>query len=440
MPKVAKELSAKAVRDLKSPGMHSVGGVPGLKLQVTPSGAKSWVLRVKVGDKRREIGLGGFPGVTLAEARELARETRAKVRQGIDPVEERRALQRQLRDEQTRRLTFAQAFERVMANDGPSFSEIHRKQWRQSVEQYVLPHIGSMPVDEIEMRHIEALLLADGFWSDKPTTAQRVRNRIERILDWATVAGCREGDNPARWLGGLKTLLPKIDKDKAKPKHFAALPIDLVPTFMADLRKRDKMAARCLEFQILTGVRPSEARGALWSEIDLKAGTWTIPPHRMGRKTNREHRVALSKDALAMLRALPRELGDLVFPGAKRGSMIGPNATGHLIARMHADRMTEQEAAGEKPTGYKDPNTDTIATRHGFRSTFRDWAGERTSYPVHVAEMALSHAVANKTESAYARGDLLEKRRQLMEAWAKFCSKEGEAAPAVVTPIRAQEG
>lgn len=436
MPKIAKELSAKAVRDLKSPGMHSVGGVPGLKLQVAPSGAKSWVLRVKVGDKRREIGLGGFPGVTLAEARELARETRAKVRQGIDPVAERRALQRRLKDEQARRLTFAQAFERVMANDGPSFSEIHAKQWRQSVEQYVLPHIGSMPVDEIEMRHIEALLLADGFWSDKPTTAQRVRNRIERILDWATVAGYREGDNPARWLGGLKTLLPKIDKDKAKPKHYAALPIDLVPTFMADLRGRGGMPARCLEFQILTGVRPNEARGALWSEIDLKAGTWTIPAERM--KADRDHRVALSTAALAMLRDLPREPGDLVFPGNSR-RMIGINSTRMIIGRMHAARMTEQEAAGEKPTGYKDPNTDTIATPHGMRSTFRDWAGERTSYPVHVIEIALAHKITTKTEGAYARGDLLEKRRQLMEAWGKFC-KEGEAAPAVVTPIRAQEG
>lgn len=438
MPKIAKELSAKAVRDLKSPGMYSVGGVPGLKLQVTPSGAKSWLLRVKVGDKRREIGLGGFPGVTLAEAREEAREIRRKIKAGIDPVEERRAIRQRLKDEQARRLTFEQAFERVMANDGPSFSEIHRKQWRRSVELHVLPHIGRMPVNEIEMRHIEELLLADDFWRKHNKTARDVRNRIERVLDWAAAGGHCEGVNPARWRGGLKERLPRLSPQDTAPEHHPALPIDLVPGFMADLRERGGMAARCLEFQILTAVRPSEARGARWSEIDFKAGTWTIPPNRMGRKTNREHRVALSKEALAMLGGLPREPGELVFPGNSR-RQIGVNSVRQVIGRMHTERVKEQEAAGEEPTGYKDPKAGTIATPHGMRSAFRDWAGERTSYPVHVAEMALSHKVTTKTEGAYARGDLLEKRRQLMEAWAKFC-KEGEAAPAAVTPIRAQEG
>ncbi|QJR00504.1 integrase arm-type DNA-binding domain-containing protein [Halomonas sp. PGE1] len=429
-------MSAKAVRDLKSPGMYSVGGVPGLKLQIAPSGAKSWLLRVKVGDRRREIGLGGFPGVTLAEAREEARETRAKVRQGIDPVEERRAIRQRLKDEQARRLTFEQAFERVMANDGPSFSESHRKQWRRSVELHALPHIGSMPVDEIQMRHIEELLLADDFWREHNKTARDVRNRIERVLDWATAGGHREGDNPARLRGGLKERLPKLSKLDTAPKHYAALPIDLVPSFMADLRERGGMPARCLEFQILTGVRPNEARGALWSEIDFKAGTWTIPAGRM--KAGREHRVALSKEALALLGGLPREPGELVFPGNSR-RMIGINSTRTIIGRMHTERAKEQEAAGEEPTGYKDPKAGTIATPHGFRSSFRDFAGERTSYPVHVIEMALAHSVGDATQAAYARGDLLEKRRQLMDAWGKFC-KEGEAAPAVVTPIRAQEG
>jgi integrase len=436
MPKVAKELSAKAVRDLKSPGMYSVGGVPGLKLQIAPSGAKSWLLRVKVGDRRREIGLGGFPGVTLAEAREDAREIKRKIKAGIDPVEERRAIRQRLKDEQARRLTFEQAFERVMANDGPSFSESHRKQWRRSVELHVLPHIGSMPVDEIQMRHIEELLLADDFWRKHNKTARDVRNRIERVLDWAAAGGHCEGDNPARWRGGLKERLPRLSPQDTAPKHYPALPIDLVPSFMADLRERGGMPARCLEFQILTGVRPNEARGALWSEIDFKAGTWTIPAKRM--KAGREHRVALSKEALALLRGLPREPGDLVFPGNSR-RMIGINSTRTIIGRMHTERIKEQKAAGEEPTGYKDPKAGTIATPHGMRSAFRDWAGERTSYPVHVIEMSLAHSVGDATQAAYARGDLLEKRRQLMEAWGKFC-KEGEAAPAVVTPIRAQEG
>src|SRR5690554_3400269 len=436
MPKVAKELSAKAVRDLKRPGMHSVGGVAGLKLQITPSGAKSWMLRIKIGDKRREIGLGGYPTVTLAEARELAREARAKIRQGVDPVEERRVIRQRLKDEQARRLTFAQAFERVFANDADSFSEIHRKQWRRSIELHALPHIGHMPVDEIEMRHIEELLLADDLWRKHHKTARDVRNRIERILDWCTAGGHRHGDNPARWRGALKERLPKLAKQDTAPKHYPALPIDLMPTFLADLRQRGGMPARCLEFLILTGVRSNEARGARWSEIDLKAGTWTIPAERM--KSGKEHRVALSKEALAFLGALPREPGELVFPGNQR-KQIGINSMRQIIGRMHADRLEAQEEAGEEATGYLDPKSGRIATTHGFRSTFRDWAGERTSYPVHVIEMSLAHSVGDETMQAYARGDLLDKRRQLMEAWATFC-KEGESAGGNVTPIRAQEG
>src|SRR5690554_3550466 len=435
MPKIAKELSAKAVRDLKSPGMHSVGGVPGLKLQVTPSGARSWVLRIKVGDKRREIGLGGFPGVTLAEARDLAREARGKVRRGIDPVAERQAIKRQLRQEQARRLTFADAFERVAAVMLPEFkSEIHRKQWRRSVEQYALPYIGHLPVDEIQLQDVEDMLTADDLWTDKPSTASRLRQRVERILDWCTAGEHRSGDNPARWRGGLEARLPAPGKlIRQKKEHYPALPLDEMPRFMVALHDTGGMPARCLEFLILCAVRSEEARGARWSEIDFKAGTWTIPKERT--KTGRDHRVALSTAAITMLKELPREPGDLVFPGNNR-RQIGINSMRQVIGRLHVARMAEQEEAGEKePTGFTDPKSGRICTPHGFRSSFRDFGGERTSYPVHILEAALAHAVGDDTMQAYARSDLLEKRRQLMEAWAKFC-KEGEAAPSAVTPIR----
>lgn len=438
MPKVAKELSAKAVRDLKTPGMHAAGGVSGLCLQVLPSGAKSWVLRMKIGDKRREIGLGGFPTVTLSEARDLAREARAKVREGIDPVAERQSIKRRLREEQARHLTFTQAFERVAAIKLPEFkSEVHKKQWRASIEQYALPHIGHLPVNEIELRHIEEMLTADDLWTEKPSTASRVRQRVERILDWCTAGGHRTGDNPARWRGGLEARLTAPGKlIRQRKEHYPALPVAEMPTFMADLRESQGMPARCLEFLILTASRSEEARGTRWTEIDFKAGTWTIPKERT--KTGRDHRVPLSKDAIAMLRALPREPGDLVFPGNRR-NQIGINSMRMVIGRLHAARMAEQEKDGKKPTGYIDPKSGRICTPHGMRSAFRDWAGERSSYPVHIIETALAHAVGDDTMQAYARSDLLEKRRQLMESWAKFC-KEGDATPNAVTPIRSQEG
>ncbi|MBZ0330426.1 integrase arm-type DNA-binding domain-containing protein [Halomonas sp. ANAO-440] len=408
MPKVVKELSALEVRRIVEPGTHSVGGVPGLLLQITGKGGRSWLLRARVAGRRREFGLGSFPTVSLANARAKASELREKLAEGIDPVAERQAARAALLAGERKRITFDQcAAEVVKVKQAEARNKKHAAQWENTLATYASPVLGALSVSEVELAHIVEVLRP--IWETKTETATRVRQRIEAVLSWATTHGYREGPNPAEWRGNLDTVLPKPAKVKISGNH-AALPIPKMGVFMRDLRQRDALAARGLEFAILTAARSGEVRGATWSEIDLDATVWTIPAERM--KAGKPHRVPLSDDALAILRGLPAgEPGELVF-NSSHGRQLSENAFTALLKRMGVE-----------------------ATAHGFRSTFRDWVAEFTATPHDVAEMALAHTIKNSAEAAYRRGDLLEKRRRLMKQWAEFCRivpKEGEK----VTPIR----
>jgi integrase len=397
MPRKAEELDALAVKKLKEPGLYFVGGVAGLGLQITPSGSRSWILRAMVGGKRRDHGLGAFYGTNgLARAREKAQEARDKIRAGVDPIEEGRAARSKLKSEKARELTFAQAAKKYITTNKAGWrNEKHQAQWASTLETYANPVMGNLLVKDITVTHVTRVL--EPIWQTKTETATRVRQRVERVLDWAIASGFREGPNPAIWKGNLQMILPAPTK-VAKVEHHAALPISEVGAFMVGLRRENGIAPRCLEFAILTAMRSGEVRGVTWSEIDLHSKVWTIPGSRM--KAGREHRVPLSEPAIALLRALPRaESIDLLFP-SPTGGMLSDMALTALTRRMKADCVP-----------------------HGFRSSFRDWCAERTAYPHELAEMALAHTIANKTEAAYRRGDLFEKRRKLMKEWAEFVGK-----------------
>lgn len=395
MPRKAKELSALEVRNLTKPGLHFVGGVAGLALQVTETGAKSWILRAQVGKRRRDMGLGGFPDVTLAQAREEARAARARIRAGVDPVEEARAARSALIAAQLSMLTFQQAAEAYIdAHKAGWKNEKHQKQWTSTLQAYVYPKVGSVLVRDVELPQVLAVL--EPIWKTKTETASRLRGRVESVLDWATARGYREGLNPARWRGNLDKLLPRPSK-VAKVEHHSALPVSEVGAFMVALRSQEGLGARALEFAILTAARSGEVRGATWDEIDLEEAVWAIPAARM--KASREHRVPLSAAAVRLLKSLPRHADtQLVFVGAKGGPLSDMTLSA-VVRRMGAPCVP-----------------------HGFRSTFRDWAAERTSFPSEMAEMALAHTINNKVEAAYRRGDMFEKRRRMMSDWARFCS------------------
>jgi integrase len=359
MPKKAKELKPIEVARLTASGFHAVGGVAGLHLRVSDSGARSWIARLLVGRKRRDIGLGGYPDVPLSQARERTREAREKIRNGIDPVEARRAALTSLRGT----LTFDQAAERLISAKSPEWKNAkHAAQWVATLKTYASPTVGNMPVDQIELSHVVDILTP--IWREKTETATRLRSRIEAVLSWATASGYRSGENPARWRGNLDAgILPRAGKIR-KVVHHAAVPIDDVPGFMAQLRQREGVAARALEFLILTATRSGEVRGAQWSEIDLEAATWTIPAERM--KAGKAHSVPLTAPALAILREIPRVAGsDIVFWGASGGPLSDMTLSA-IMRRMKVD-----------------------AVPHGFRSSFRDWASERTNYPLQVSEMVL---------------------------------------------------
>ncbi len=396
MAKKAKELTPLAVRNLTTPGLHFVGGVAGLALQVLPTGGRTWVLRATIGGRRRDMGLGGFPDVPLAEAREAARRARELIRSGVDPIEQAKTARLALKASAAKAMTFKAAAEAYIAAHEVSWKNAkHRQQWSNTLERYVYPVLGGLSVADVEVAHIHKVL--EPIWMEKTETASRIRSRMELVLDWAGARGSRQGDNPARWRGHLDKLLPRRSKT-ARTVHHKALPAKDLPAFMARLRSVEGQGARAREFVILTCARSGEARGATWSEIDLVEKTWTVPAHRM--KAGREHRVPLSAPAMRLLTALPRIAGsDLVFP-SRKGTALSNMTLSAVLRRMDVD-----------------------AVPHGFRSTFRDWAAESTAYPSEVAEKALAHAIASKTQAAYRRGDLLEKRRPLAEAWGRLCSE-----------------
>jgi integrase len=394
MPKLAKEVGALAVQRLREPGLHFVGGVAGLALQITPGGAKSWILRAVMGGRRRDMGLGAYPGVTLAMARDKARSARELIREGIDPIQRLQLAQSASRAAGASALTFEQTADAyVQTHEAGWKNAKHAQQWRNTLVTYAFPVMGGLLVRDIEKEHVLAALRP--IWTTKHETASRVRGRIEMVLSYAMQAGYRaEGLNPARWKGGLDKLLPAPSRI-TKVEHYRALPVGNAPTFMPRLKAAHGMGARALEFAILTAARSGEVRGATWDEVDLSTATWTVPGARM--KAGREHRVPLSEPALGLLKALPRMSGtELVFP-APRGGQLSDMTLSAVLRRMQVP-----------------------AVPHGFRSTFRDWAAEHTSYPAEMAEMALAHTIDNKVEAAYRRGDLFEKRRRMMSDWATF--------------------
>jgi integrase len=401
-------LSAKRVANLKKPGRYGDGH--GLCLQITPTGVKSWLLRYERNGRERWMGLGPLHTIGLQQARERARKARGQLLDGVDPLEARRREHSLRALESAKAITFEQAatgyfdaHERKWRNDK------HRAQFLSTLKAYVFPNIGRLSVADIDTGRV--LSCIEPIWQDKTETASRVRGRIEAVLDWATVRGYRTGDNPARWRGHLAEVLP-VRGQLQKTVHHPALPFVELPAFMETLRARDGVASRALEFTILTAARTGETIGARWDEIDLAEKTWTIPAGRI--KGGREHRVPLSDRAAEIVQNLPRETKNpFVFIGSRRGGLSNM-AMAAVLTRMHRGDVTV----------------------HGFRSTFRDWAAERTSFPNHIVEMALAHVVGNKVEAAYRRGDLFEKRRRLMADWARYCGSKPMTQTAVVTPIR----
>lgn len=400
-PRRGKPLTAAFVRTVSATGKYHDGGGVGLLLRVEPTGSKRWVQRLTIGHRRREIGLGSPPVVTLAMAREAALTNARKVRNGIDPIEERRR--------QRETLTFAQAAERFLAAKLAEFSNAkHRAQWRSTLDRYAAPVIGSLAVEQITTQDV--LRVLQPIWQDRTETASRLRGRIEAVLSWATVAGHRSGDNPARWKGNLSELLPKPSKI-ARSGNQPALALADAPQWFADVASRAGVASLALRFAALTGARSGEVRGALWSEIDREASVWTVPAARM--KAGREHRVPLTAPALAILAAagqLPAGSEALIFP-APGGGTLSDMALSATMRRVHAS------ASADGGAGYADPRSGRPAVPHGLRSTFRDWAAE-CGYPRDMAEIALAHTVGSEVERAYRRSDMLERRRAMMAAWA----------------------
>ena len=392
MPKVAKQLSDRAVAALKTIGRHAVGGVPGLHLLVS-AGYRSWILRIQVGEQRKDMGLGPYPAVSLLEARERARKIHDDLRDGLIPVSPRRQQRSVLVAKAATEKTFHWCTEEYLKAKSSEWKNAkHRQQWENTLNAYAMPHLGHLSVSLIDLPHVLACL--EPIWSSKNETASRLRGRIETVLDWAAVRKYRSGDNPARWKGHLDKILAAPSKVQ-KVEHHRAITVDDMPFFMQDLRTRAGIAPRALEFLIYTAARSGEVRGAVWSELDLNKAVWTIPAQRM--KAGVEHRVPLSKAALMLVADMPHVEGsNLIFPGTK-GQPLSDMTLTAVMRRMKA-----------------------AAVPHGFRSTFRDWVGEKTSFPRELAEQALAHSLESKVEAAYRRGDALEKRREMMEAWMKF--------------------
>ena len=396
------------------PGMYADGA--GLYLRVTPKGTRNWVLRYMLDRRPRWMGLGPVSLYGLAEARRRALDARRKRHDGIDPIEARRADRTRQRLDAAKAITFKQCAEGYVASNRAGWrNEKHRYQWDQTLKQFVYPEIGSIPVQAVNTALV--LKVLEPIWTEKPETASRVRQRIENILDSAKARGYRDGENPARWRGHLDKILPARSRVR-DVEHLAAMPYTELPVFLTNLRTREAIAARALEFLILTAARTGEVIGARWNEIDLIDKTWTVPAARM--KAHREHRVPMSPRALAILREMEavREGDDdnaYVFPGPKRGKPLSNMAFLMLLRRMELKNLTV----------------------HGFRATFKTWASERTSFQNEIAESALAHIIGNKVEQAYRRGDLFEKRRKLMDAWARFGEHPTPASKVILISQRA---
>lgn len=411
MARVIGRMTAMEVAKRKAKGRFADGG--GLYLQVSASGAKSWLFRFMLNGRARQMGLGPVHIVSLSDARVRAAEYRRLCLDGIDPIEARRQRRQQARLEAAKAITFKDAADAyVKAHQAAWRNAKHIAQWRSTLATYAEPVIGGLSVQAVDTALV--LKVLEPIWVKKPETASRMRGRLEAVLDWARARGYRDGDNPARWHGHLDKLLPKRSKVRSV-EHHAALAYDELPAFMMMLRDQEGVAARALEFTILTAARTGETIGATWREINEATKVWTIPAERM--KPGKEHRVPLSDRALAILAEIKPKGNagsEYLFPGAKHGKPLSNMAMTMALRRAgHGD-----------------------LTVHGFRSTFRDWAAERTNFPREVVEMALAHAIESKVEAAYRRGDLFDKRRRLMDEWAKFCQTTPRAARNSVVALR----
>ncbi|MDA0653924.1 MAG: integrase arm-type DNA-binding domain-containing protein [Proteobacteria bacterium] len=390
------KLTALAVARAKRRGLYSDGG--GLYLQVASSGARSWIFRYQTAGRRHYMGLGGAAAVSLADARQKAGEARRVLGAGNDPINATRTRVAASAAKAANAITFSEAAARYIDSHAAGWrSEKHAAQWRATLETYVVPVLGNVPVALVDVAMI--LKVLEPIWFEKHETARRLRGRIEAVLDWAAARNMRTGDNPARWRERLVHLLPNRPKATAV-RHHPALPYVQMGEFMAELRLQRGTAARALEFLALTAARTSEVTGAQWQEIDIGGAIWVVPSSRI--KAGKEHRVPLSALALAILRTMAKtRRGVFVFPGGKPARPLTNMAMAGVLKRMGRDEITV----------------------HGFRSTFRDWAAEMTNYPREVAEMALAHSVGDKVEAAYRRGDLFDKRRRIMAEWAKHCAR-----------------
>lgn len=403
------KLTALQVKSLTRPGRFADGG--GLYLQVSPTGTRSWLFRFTRDGKAREMGLGPVGTVSLAEAREKALECRRALHEGLDPIEQRNRLRRAASAEAARSMTFRQAAKAyIEAHQAGWRNAKHASQWTATLEHYAFPIFGDLDVGEVAVGDV--LKALEAIWRQKPETAGRVRGRVEAVLDWATARGHRRSENPARWRGHLDKLLPARSK-VARVRHHPALPYAEIPGFMLDLANHAGVSRRALEFTILTAARTGEVIGAKVGEIDFGAKVWTIPGARM--KAGREHRVPLCGRALEIIETVPNN-GEFLFVGAKN----------RPLSNMAMLQLLERMGRGD-------------LTVHGFRSTFRDWAAEQTGFPNEVAEAALAHVVSDKTEAAYRRGDLFEKRRRLMSAWAAYCRSPARNKAGNVVSINAAE-
>ncbi len=398
MAKTTNRLTAVGIKNLKEKGLYADGG--GLYLRITDSGTKGWIFRFARDGRTRDMGLGAYADISLAAAREIAEQCRKLLKQGADPIETRKKTSIALNGS-ANSVVFRDAVERYISAHESSWKNAkHRQQWRNTLATYAIPIIGDTDVAEIATEDV--LRVLEPIWRTKPETAVRVRGRIENVLDWCRARKLRDGANPALWRGHLKHLLP-ARKKKGTVRHHPAMPWQELPAFMAALRMNSAMSARALEFTILTAARTSEAILATPSEFNLTEGVWHVPATRM--KASLDHRVPLSERARTVIAGLPQIEGTAyVFPSARRGRPLSNMAMLELLR-------------GLRPG----------LTVHGFRSTFRDWAAEETEFPSEVVEMALAHTIENDVESAYRRGDLLPKRRALMEAWAAYCGSGAEA-------------
>jgi integrase len=407
--RAVERLTALQAKRATTPGL--LGDGKGLYLRVGDGGARSWVLRYMIDGRAREMGLGSYYDLSLAEARERARGFRRMVKDGVDPIDDRRLRRAALRAERAKAMTFRQCAEAYIAAHQAGWrSQKHRTQWPNSLETYVYPVFGDLPVQGVDIGLV--MKAVEPIWTAKPETAGRVRGRIESILDWAATSGYRQSENPARWRGHLENLLPKKSK-VWRVQHHAALPYDQLPEFVAELRQQEGIAVRALEFLILTVARTGEVTGARPDEVDFAQRLWTVPGERM--KAGKEHRVPLSDRAIALLKEmLTIGAGDFLFPGGKARRSISNMAMAMTLRRMGRAGLTV----------------------HGFRSTFSDWCSERTNFPAEVREMALAHSVSDKVEAAYRRGELLRKRRQLMAAWASYSATPASGADVIALAAR----